>query len=711
MNDYVGWKELLKKQGFKEKQSNDSFLDQVVSVFLHQHHEQLRPIQEVAIKPIYKGENVVLISSTASGKTEAVTIPIAARLAKDRNNSLCVYLAPTRALLNDLEKRLKVPFHRLGLQLGIRHGDRPLSSTDRELPFLLTTPESLDILLCKDYVILNKTQYVVCDEIHQIYGSPRGLQLIFLLQRLEKKAGKQIQRTALSATIGSQERLVKWFQNGSNPISVFSVPSDRKIDAEIMFLTRDNTLKKVIEKTRAKKILIFVNSRRKCDDLYLELQSLMPYQVFVHYSSLEKEQREYVENHFKRSKFAICVATTTLELGIDIGSIESIILYEPPQSVTSYLQRIGRGSRRGKKTWVIMTPKNTLELLQFCALTSLASEGTLESSLPGDFYSVLIQQIFSSIAAKHHHRMHMSEIEELCSFLDWVERDDINLILKKLTEQRYVRFEDGWNSYQMGPNLESLYNEMAIFSNILDGGAGIQVFHEGRRLATLPVNLNQVQIGSKMLFAGRYWEVISIGETRISVRSTLPSSNSIRPSYGRGFVNMMSSIVSKRIKDILQDTIDLSAFFLDEDSERHLRQLKDGQYFSETNDCIFMARNKSTFIYYTFAGTLENRLLQIIFSKTGYDCKLLKNSEGIAIHAESELDFNIIPNDKNALTDILSKEWAAFEPYISAGPFYKLLPAFLKRKEVLSQIDGESIIANLLKIRSFDIVKVPKILF
>ncbi|MCD6099608.1 MAG: DEAD/DEAH box helicase [Candidatus Marinimicrobia bacterium] len=712
MNESKNWKEFLKKEGFKPKQTSTVLLDNAISAFLHKHQQQFTEIQSQAIQPIYAGENALLISSTASGKTEAVVIPIAARISENRKDSLCIYIAPTRALLNDLYKRLSVPLHRLNIQLGIRHGDKPLSSSGQELSFLLTTPESLDILLCKGYPFLSKVKFVVCDEIHQVFGSPRGLQLLFLLERLRKRAGRELQRIALSATVGNQNTVSEWFRGGDKPIRIFSTGIQRPLDPEFHWLDRDNSLRNLIQRSKAKKFLIFVNSRRMCDNLFLELCNFSPYRVFVHYSTLEREQREYVESQFKASEYAICIATTTLELGIDIGSIEAIILYEPPPSVTSFLQRIGRGSRREEKTWVIMTPKNNLELLQFLSLTSLASEGIIENIPPGQFYSVLIQQIFSGIAAKHHHRVHQREIEEICNSFPWIRPEEITLIIQRLSNQRYLRYETRWSSYQIGPRLEPIYNEMKIFSNITNSESGIQVFHEGRRLASLPLPVARLRLGAVILFAGRYWEITSVGESQIIVRLTKSVPFPIRPSYGKGGGNYMSSIVAQKIKTVLLEKVNLSDFRLNRDAKNCLRDIQARIPSESFEGGIFQTSHTSKhFYYYTFAGSAENRTLQLLFSQLGHSCQLMRNAEGIGIYSNEPLNFSLIPYDQKKVKEIIYDHWQSFLRLINTGPFFNLLPISLKKKEVLSQIDYEGIVSNVVGMRNRTVIPISGRLF
>ena len=711
MSEHEDWRKHLTALGFDTATRPDVVLTNAKSAFLHQHHEQLSDIQQSAINPIYHGENALLISSTASGKTEAACIPIAAKVSKNSTDSLCIYLAPTKALLNDIYKRLTAPLHRLGLIMAIRHGDKPLLSTNDDVAFLLTTPESLDVLLCRDFPILSKVDFVICDEIHQVFGTPRGLQMVFLLERVAKSANRKVQRAALSATVGDPSAAAEWLKGGGDPVRVFSSGAARPIDPDLHWLGDVDSLADTVLKSGAKKLLVFVNSRRKCDDLFLKLNQLSPYQVFVHYSTLDKEQREYVESQFKASEFAICIATTTLELGIDIGSVEAVILYDPPSSVSSFLQRIGRGGRRAGKTWVIMTPKNDLELLQFCALTALASEGIVETVPPGQFYSVVVQQIFSSVAAKHHHRVHLKEIEELCSSFPWILPGEIASIMQGLSTKGYLIHEPEWSSYQMGPMLRTLFNDGAIFSNISSGESGIQIICDGRRMASLPLPPSRVRLGATILFAGRYWEITSVGEGRVSVRLTHPVGSPIRPLYGRGGGSYTSPTLANRIRDVMFEEANPSHWSLDRATEDRLRVIKATVPSRHSGRCIFRATGSSKYYYYTFAGGLENAVLQLLFSKLGHECQVMKDAEGVAICSNESLDFSRIPEGENEIRGAVQEHWRTFSRLASKGPFFELVPGALRRKEVLSQIDYGCTIPDVVDTQNRPIIDIPSRLF
>lgn len=711
------WKDTLVRGGFVYKSGTPISLKNAMSAFLHQHHNQLTDIQARAVQPIYEGEDAILISGTASGKTEAAVIPIASRIIDSRTSPVCIYVAPTKALLNDLHRRILAPLHQLGIELAMRHGDKPLTSGDqKKVSLLLTTPESLDVLISKGYPFLERVKFIVCDEIHQVLGTPRGSQLLFLIERLKLlKPQPEVapQRIALSATLGNPSEVSVWFSARHKPAKIFSAGQQRPLTPEFHWINKPSELRDIIKISKAKKVLIFVNSRRMCDNLFLDLQNLSPYRVFIHYSTLSKQQREYVESQFKRSEYAVCVATSTLELGIDIGSIEVIILFEPPNSVTNLLQRVGRGSRRFGETWAIMTPNTNLDLLHFCALTSLAQEGLVEDVSPGHFFSAVVQQMFSHIASKRNYRMHEQEAVDLCSPFSWIGQDDITSLLGQLCRLRYLRPEPEWSSYQMGENLVPLFNDSAIHSNIADRGSGIQVLHEGRLLATLRLPASQVQLGATMLYAGRFWKIVSVGDRRVTVRPTTPCHSPIRPRYGSRRGSFMSSLVAQRIKSMLFGREITSG--LDDASTDQMARLVSRIPPSLGGGEILQYRHPTetgyNYYYYTFAGGLESFVLQLVFSNNGYECQLMRNAEGIALHASVPLDFNVIPDNEDSILEAVRDHWQRFRSLVNVGPFYELLPTALKRKEILSQVLYGPTVANVMSLRKAKVVTIPAQLF
>lgn len=695
---------LTKELGFKPKNHLPG-LDRAVSAFLGKHLLQMRPIQEQAIDVIYAGKDVLIISATASGKTEAAFIPISAQLVVNPSH-VALYLAPTRALLNDMLKRLQAPMHELGLDIKKRHGDISLPSNTASVRILLTTPESLDILLSRHNKILDHINYVILDEIHQLYGNPRGDQLMFLLQRLEKNTGKPIQKIGLSATIGNPEDISKWLCPQGEAAEIIRSDEKKDIVGDFHLLSDLPQLRKIIGDSKCKKILCFENSRRSCDDTFLILKDIEPYQSFIHYSTLTKEQREYVERGFKTSQMAICVATSTLELGIDIGSIEKVIMIEPPFSVSSFMQRIGRGGRRGSKTEVSFLPKNTMDLLRSFAMLRLGDQGTVEIADAGKPYSVLIQQLFSILAGKKKLLIHSEELVETFSKLTWLTRDDFNVIFEKLLDASLLRRESKY-LYGVGPKLERLIEDKAIFTNIIGTETGIPIFHDGRLLTKLPLRPNQIKYGNVVLYAGRYWQIVSISDEGLGVRLSKPVSDPIRPVFGSKGLFKTSFLLAQGIRDILVNRPSFEPHFVDEKCRILLNRMYEGSPIIQNGDhSIWVENAGGNHIYYTFAGSLGNLFIQLLMAKHGIICKPMQNADGIAIVSNEPLNFNLIPEDLSEINNFLFSHWRHLSNQTTVGPFFDYLPNSLKREEIISRIINLSLIESIMHFHGSEIIPV-----
>ena len=205
-----------------------------------------------------------------------------------------------------------------------------------------------------------------------------------------------------------------------------------------------------------------------------------------------------------------------------------------------------------------------------------------------------------------------------------------------------------------------------------------------------------------------------MGENRVVVRLAKPISSPIRPMYGRGGGNYASSLVARRIKAILFKTVSF-ADGLDTASENCLIQVLARTPSLPTERHILEYRNPSKsghdYCYYTFAGGLENAILQVIFSTQGYECQLMKNAEGISIHSCEPLDFGLIPDDEKAVVDMVGNHWHRLQSLVAVGPFYRLLLSRLKKEEVLSQVLYGCTIRNVLALKGTSVVRISGRLF
>jgi len=328
------------------------------------------PPQTLAIPKIIEGKNVLLIAPTGSGKTEAVLLPILDRLLKleNRQGISIIYITPMRALNRDLLKRLDFWSRKLGFTVEIRHGDTPQKERRRQSikppDFLVTTPETLQAILPgrRMRTHLRHVRWVVIDEVHELAGDRRGVQLTVGLERLRKVTDQEFQRIGLSATVGNPEEIAAFIagRNASEVLQV-SPPKEAKYFVEFPHPTdeddvvaqslytapeaaaRLNRIWELIEDHDS--TLIFVNSRTNAEMLGSKFHQLKR-NVAVHHGSLPKEERVRTENDFKNGKTKALVCTSTLELGIDIGTVDLTVQYMSPRQVSSLIQRVGRSGHR-----------------------------------------------------------------------------------------------------------------------------------------------------------------------------------------------------------------------------------------------------------------------------------------------------------------------------------------------------------------------------
>ena len=377
-------------------------------------HGRLTDVQRQSIPAILDGRNVVLSSATASGKTEAACAPLVQRnLARYTGEWTILYVSPTRALVNDLYARLDSPLTQLGLRLIRRTGDHP-ARMDHYPHVLITTPESFDSLLCRGLFedrsghVLARVSALVLDEIHLLHGTPRGEMLRWLVERLRRLrsyAGSQgwsrdelLQVVALSATLADPSAIVDQYLRSGE---VIDVPAARGIEVVGQGGSTEQSLQQYLASlTVPEKILVFCNSRKRADVLgetMAEALAQAYYASAVHHGSLAKRLREDAEELFHREKRVCIFATSTLELGIDIGDIDLVVLDGPPPDVSSLLQRIGRGNRRTDKTRVMLCSADAREEFLLRALLSAAEQRILATPHRGPHLSVALQQVASYV--------------------------------------------------------------------------------------------------------------------------------------------------------------------------------------------------------------------------------------------------------------------------------------------------------------------------
>ncbi len=420
---------------------------------------RLHDVQKASILPILAGKSVLVNAPTASGKTEAVLAPTVERYLQNRelrryaiterpkieslpldraphrrragqklpemtqeqvqqmlfgeqrvkqirveNQTMpgpaILVVVPTKALCNDLFRRLQRPIRAVGLTISVRTGDKPVF--DRETPpeILITTPESLDSLLSRQTRSFTSLESIVIDEIHLLSASGRGDQLQCLLTRLRKLNKHPIACCASSATVPELDRIAKEFL-GNDAITLSVATGTRNIVHEIYRVYSEydaaNLIEKEMNASPDRKMIVFANTRALVENLVITLKQKprLSSIVFAHHGSLSKESREKTEKDFLESKHGVCVATSTLELGIDIGDVDLIVLVGPPSDVTSFAQRIGRGNRKQDTTHVVCLAGSDFDARRFEHLIQCAQNDRYFPDPVRIRPTTIVQQAFS----------------------------------------------------------------------------------------------------------------------------------------------------------------------------------------------------------------------------------------------------------------------------------------------------------------------------
>mgnify|MGYP005850589363 CR=1 FL=1 len=517
----------------------------------------LRPIQKNALEPVLGGDRDVLISaSTAAGKTEAAFLPAITACANQQEGIGILYISPLKALINDQYRRLETLCEMMDLPVTAWHGDASQSAKKslrkKPLGLLLITPESLEAMLinhtgwARD--AFKSTGYVIIDEFHAFIGTERGQHMLSLLNRLDHLTGRlsrPIPRVALSATLGNLESVPASLRpNSSLPCTLvtdeqanslikvqvrgYTNPKDIDVDNPPPS-AEDRVCQSLYELCRGGSHLVFANSRARTENIASTLSDMcereqVPNEFFPHHGSLSKELRHDLESRLQReSKPTTAVCTMTLELGIDIGKVDTVFQVTAPHSVSSLRQRLGRSGRRGNAAVLRMliteneqtgdssiVDKLRLQLVQSLAMVRLLINDKWFEPADTDqyHYSTLIHQVLATIG-------------------QWggIRADQLYTLLcrqgpfTKITPEAFGKLLRHLGGLEMitqpssgelilgveGERLVGHYTFYAVFKTPDE----YRLVNGARTLGTLPVD-SLVLPNQHIVFAGKRWKVLDV---------------------------------------------------------------------------------------------------------------------------------------------------------------------------------------------------------
>jgi ATP-dependent Lhr-like helicase len=657
---------------------------------------ELTPIQKKSYKLLVRGKSALLVAPTGSGKTEAAVIPIFSRLGAEKLSSDSVgirmlYITPLRALNRDIFRRVIAYAEVEGLRADIRHGDTSSSARQKMLAHppdvLITTPETLGIILTsrKFSKFLESLEAVVVDELHELLGNERGAHLMLGIERLQRLAkNRELIRVGLSATVGDLEEAGSFLAGSGKKCAIITDSIARGYNIGVRFVNGNlsNVAIEILDYVKEQKgeklsTLVFTNTRDEAEFLGAVLKAKSPdIPVEVHHGSLSKESRESTETALRTGGGGIVVSTSSLELGMDIGTVNLVIQIGSPRQAVKLIQRIGRSRHRMRETAVGLVLTNRLDdELESIALLQRISDSSLEH--PGVHNKPL------DVLAHHIAGMALEEsyfrIDDLVTIFGraycfrQLNAEDIDSVARILERQGIIRY-DGEVIKRRGIRTYQYY-----FSNLSTIPDIEQYTVIDITTKKIVGRLDQVFVGEygepgkPFVLKGNSWRIISIDDDKRLLHvepgfrdlSTIP--------YWVGELIPVeyetAHLVGKLRREILSNPQEIRVSKEQkerlEESEKQLKGIPD-----ENGLVIEKRKASSTIIIHSCYGTKINQTLSTILStllssKIGYLVETKSDSYRIMLSTNGALQPNHVMEVLSAdikLEDVLTASIVGTHP-------------------------------------------------
>ncbi len=628
--------------------SINEFLHPDVVDVVNRDYKELTEIQKLAIPVIAGGENVLVIAPTGSGKTETALFPIFSSILKRRDAAKkkgekitgiqAIYITPLRALNRDIMNRVEKLCKELNISVSVRHGDTTQTerAKQRDDPpiFLITTPETLQSVLIAPLLsdALVKVKHVVIDEVHEIYESKRGVQLALALERLEEKTPR-FQRVGLSATIGAPEQVAEFVGKDTK---ICATKQKRKINLSVEYVTRPRGTESA--KLRAqlhlpsatiarmqrieelihghKSALIFVNTRYAAESISNGLYAIesLKHGVSVHHSSLSKEVRVETERQFKEQEVKAIVCTSSLELGIDIGTIEIVIQYASPRQVTRLLQRVGRsGHKHFLEPKGIILVTDEVDLAESIAICQSAEKGELEK--PDHFFNAFdVLAHFVTGVTVEYNKIQLKRIYELAkrthSYASLTYEDFrstcvqvrnsgiINLIMENGEE--YAQSKGTRTKLYYYENVSTIPDQRRFFVRDATTRKNVAVLDEA-------FVSEFIEVGNIFIAQGKPWKVLSMDEREIIVESTGQITAAIPDWVGEEIPITLE--ISQKVAGIIRGENDWKIEKTEEKLLNEFCEKQAGHFAPGKNLVVEENVDQNTLVIHSFYGLRANETL------------------------------------------------------------------------------------------------------
>ncbi|HZA42699.1 MAG TPA: DEAD/DEAH box helicase [Nitrososphaeraceae archaeon] len=618
--------------------------------YRNQGFTNLTNIQAKSLPVVCREIDSILIAPTGSGKTEAAILPVLTMI-RDCNvekskGIKALYITPLRSLNNDVFRRIEKYASCLGLRLEIRHGDtsavKKKKMSDNPPDVLITTPETLGIILTNSILIghLASVQWIIIDEVHELLPNERGSHLSVSLERLEKVAKKRPSRIGLSASVSDPLVAGKFVAGSDRNIAVLMDRSMREYDIDIKYVNGSindacqlilTYVEPMID--QGKSILVFTNTRDEAEYIGTILKSRASFGVDVHHGSLSKTSREETEKKLREGSAGLVVCTSSLELGLDIGSIDLVVHYGSPRQISKLVQRIGRSRHNNRKSARGLIITNTHD-------DELEAHAILYRTRKGEMEEQEIHQMPLDVMAHHlvgislqaRKSIQISEAFQLIRksypFRN-LQLSDLIMSLKILADIGLIRIDITGNSYRY-----TLRSYKYYFSN-LSMIPFVQKFEVIDIVAKRKIGMLDQQFvgdygerGNVFVLKGLQWKIVSIDEKRLVVNVEPLRGVTMNVPYWAGETIPVDYLTAARVAESRRHTVNSDAFFSREtvtNSLVLLKRLPDAKLILIEN-----SRKNNTLILHMPFGTKANNTFASVLST------LLSSQLGYVIESRSD---------------------------------------------------------------------------
>ena len=663
---------------------------------------ELTPVQEMTIPEIINGKNSIILAPTAGGKTEAAFFPILHTIhIEDIIGTSVIYVSPIKALLNNQEERLKKLSSFVYGSVFKWHGDvefnEKIKSFKQPPNILMITPESLEVILMNKKIdkndFLKNIRFVVIDEIHSFADSERGVHLMALIERIQDYSEYDIQRIGLSATVGNPRTIGQWMQGSSNrELTIIDPPMQNSPKLiEIKLNKKDEDFgSEVCKRIYGKKALFFSNSRSAAEGLKKSIEDY-GIETFVHHSSVDKRFREKAEERFKIGNNTCIIATSTLELGIDIGDLDIVLQLDSPNTVSSFLQRMGRtGRRKGTIAHYVFFPTKSNKFILAIAILNLAIKGFVENVYVSKIsYDLMFHQILTmSLAEFGINKERVFDVLKGTYSFSGINREEYDDLLGYMIDKKFIQIER--NNIYVDTQTEKSFgrqNFMTLYS-AFETNKEFTVKYRNRSIGTLERwFVNALGDNFQFILAGKYWQTDKIDYDK-SIIHVVEAKTALPPRWmsGEGFY---SYELSQEILKVISTDEDYP--FLNDYEKNILNEIRyEEKSFGLKVGKMIIEEIKEGYHFHTYAGNRVNYTLAtaLSFINKMIDTKSITWSGFKLIVADK--DFR--PTDKEILDEIhnmkndedyfncIYDELINRVPDISLSKYQRYLPDTLRKK-------------------------------